>query len=109
MRMLSLALAATSALTLSAAAAQAQTWLSINDRQDRLESRIEAGERYEPNKLNARLVELYRAHDLLLSRHALNHPKTQSNLRKLSLVSKLMTMDADYLARNLDRLANEQR
>src|SRR5687767_7602698 len=43
MRMLTLALAATSALTLSAAAAQAQTWLSINDRQERLESRIEAG------------------------------------------------------------------
>lgn len=45
MKRLMLALAATSALTLGAAAAQAQPWMSINERQDRMESRIEAGVR----------------------------------------------------------------
>jgi hypothetical protein len=45
MKMLSLALAATSVLALGAGAAAAQSWMSINDRQDRLETRIEAGVR----------------------------------------------------------------
>ena len=43
MKKLSLVLAATTALALSAGAATAQSWLSINDRQQRLETRIEAG------------------------------------------------------------------
>ena len=43
MRKLTLALAATTALTLGAGAAAAQDWMPINLRQDMLERRIEAG------------------------------------------------------------------
>jgi hypothetical protein len=59
MRKLSLALAATTALALSAGAAAAQPWAPIDTRLDRLESRIEAGvqsgqlTRYEARQLRA--------------------------------------------------------
>lgn len=45
MKTLALALAATTALTLSAGAAHAQRWVSINERQERLDDRIDAGVR----------------------------------------------------------------
>lgn len=45
MKTIALALAATTALTLSAGAAQAQRWISINDRLERLDDRIDAGVR----------------------------------------------------------------
>ena len=43
MRMLTLVLAASTALALGAGAAEAQSWTTINDRQERLDGRIEAG------------------------------------------------------------------
>lgn len=43
MKKLTLALVATTALTLGAGAASAQTWMSISDRQANLDARIEAG------------------------------------------------------------------
>lgn len=43
MRMLTLVLVASTALALGAGAAEAQSWTTINDRQERLDGRIEAG------------------------------------------------------------------
>lgn len=45
MKTLMLALAATTALSMTAGAAHAQRWISINERQERLDDRIDAGVR----------------------------------------------------------------
>jgi hypothetical protein len=105
MKKLSIVLAGASALTLMAGAASAQTWMSINDREARLESRIEAGmqrgdlTRFEARQLRSELNAL-EALEARYSANGLSAWERADLDRRFDILSQRVRMErADAQAR----------
>ena len=73
-----------------------------------LQARLDDGDVIDTTKLEAMLTELFREHHALVRTMTLTHPKTQRNLQKISIASRIMTYAPDYLAKNLDNLVTRK-
>lgn len=77
---------------------------AINLRMD-VADRLLAREKLNPAKLELALKDSYVAHQKLVRTYGEGHPEVYRNLKKISLVAKLMTYEAEFLEKNWEKIA----